>query len=659
MNLTHTRAREWIHRSLVEPLAPEEQAILDGHLAACLECSAYQASLIPLSHRLQAGLSQRWPAPDWIPAELHRRMSRINEKLRGNRMTQRITNLTRQIAFTAGLVILLAGLAFAITRLRPQPAGGPLPAPISIDSPVPVAHSPEPSDLTPTSLPWPTATPWLEIPYTVAAGDTCSSIASFFNVSVESIVEINGLTQACDNLHIGQVIKIPQLAATPTPEGASTYKVIPGDTCRSLAQFFDISVESLIAVNGLAPDCSNLFVGQDLLILAPTPTPLPVPVNSDTAAGPVQITSLRMFDTLNGWAVGHIQGEEPTFDRVLRTRDGGLTWANLSPSRQLSSNITPLGDSIAASFLDDTHGWAVYYFNRQNREPSAEIPAAPFVWYTSDGEWWNASQPLDLEGVSPEYFIPDPPVFSDPQNGWLLVHVGVGMSHDYVLFFNTTDGGQTWSRIADPLQAGSFPQGCHKSGMAFPNSSVGWLTGDCGGVIAGVFLYQTTDAGQNWAAVSLPEPPGVEGIYSQPTQICASSAPQFFNPQEGSLMVVCRNFEDNTSQGWLYSTPDSGSTWQITPLPAPEGSLSRLDPQTAWYLTQPGDISIPAELFHTQDAGQTWTSLGQPGENGSTPTFIDPSTGWMFSTLQEPSLLLTTQDGGQTWQVINPSIREP
>lgn len=45
--------------------------------------------------------------------------------------------------------------------------------------------------------------------YTVASGDSCSTIAASFGVPVAQLISLNGIDADCKNLKIGQVIKIP------------------------------------------------------------------------------------------------------------------------------------------------------------------------------------------------------------------------------------------------------------------------------------------------------------------------------------------------------------------------------------------------------------------------------------------------------------------
>jgi LysM repeat protein len=45
--------------------------------------------------------------------------------------------------------------------------------------------------------------------YVVQAGDTCSDIADAHGVDVKQLIALNGLSAACDDLDIGQVLRLP------------------------------------------------------------------------------------------------------------------------------------------------------------------------------------------------------------------------------------------------------------------------------------------------------------------------------------------------------------------------------------------------------------------------------------------------------------------
>jgi LysM repeat protein len=81
--------------------------------------------------------------------------------------------------------------------------------------------SPTPTDTQLATLA-PTMTEQPPFPYTIQAGDTCGAIAYQFHVSVQSLILLNNLSAACTNLAVGQKLMIPYPTATPAPLPTST-----------------------------------------------------------------------------------------------------------------------------------------------------------------------------------------------------------------------------------------------------------------------------------------------------------------------------------------------------------------------------------------------------------------------------------------------------
>ncbi len=107
---------------------------------------------------------------------------------------------------------------------------------------------------------------------------------------------------------------------TPLPDGQIFYLVQAGDTCGRIALFHNISVEQLREQNpSINQDCSNLQVGQKLLIAlagpgapsmtaGPSPTPAPPTVTPTPFAGTTEICVL-LYNDLNGDALR--EADEP------------------------------------------------------------------------------------------------------------------------------------------------------------------------------------------------------------------------------------------------------------------------------------------------------------------------------------------------------------
>lgn len=116
---------------------------------------------------------------------------------------------------SSGLLILALALLAACTAAgegpeTPTPATTPMPSPA--DSPAPPSPTPVPTpDPTPTPAPTPQG-----FEYTVENGDTLSSIAERFGVSVQAIVDANGIADP-SFIRVGQVLLIPGTAGPPSP----------------------------------------------------------------------------------------------------------------------------------------------------------------------------------------------------------------------------------------------------------------------------------------------------------------------------------------------------------------------------------------------------------------------------------------------------------
>ena len=96
------------------------------------------------------------------------------------------------------------------------------------------------------------------VTYIVKKGDSLYKIANSFNISVDSIKEINNLKN--NNLSIGQILKIP----TSVGQNGITYTVKYGDNLYSIARKYNTTVDSIKRKNNLS---SNLLsVGQKLII---------------------------------------------------------------------------------------------------------------------------------------------------------------------------------------------------------------------------------------------------------------------------------------------------------------------------------------------------------------------------------------------------------
>lgn len=259
----------------------------------------------------------------------------------------RMPQVTLSLPLVLGLAILLlvigAGAVFAVL----QSLNGETPVISSpTETPTPTATATLTLTPTPSNTPTlePTWTPLPPIEYKVAPNDTCISIAYAFNVSVNSIVVLNGLPATCDTLSIGQVLLIPQPTPTPSPMPTNTlnpteiaaqecdkieYEVKEGDALSAIAANYAVSVASVRAYNGLTSDV--VYVGQKLIIplceqMLETATPTPIPpyaaANLLLPADGASYTNPDEIITLQWASVGELRENEAYAVTVEDVTDG-------------------------------------------------------------------------------------------------------------------------------------------------------------------------------------------------------------------------------------------------------------------------------------------------------------------------------------------------
>lgn len=389
--------------------------------------------------------------------------------------------------------------------------------------------------------------------------------------------------------------------------------------------------------------------------LAPTVTA--APASTATLAAPavpasqtkVSISYIHMLDIANGWGIGKTAASPA--DQILRTADGGVTWQNVTPEAALKSASNP-DQAATGFFLDLKDAWVT--FHDRGPAPSQQIPA---VFFTQDGgKTWKTGAPLNFTNLPQDYYIPSDIAFVDANTGWLFIHLGAGMMHDYFALFGTTDGGQNWKRLVDPARENGLPMSCYKSGMVFTDAKNGWVAGSCEGVAAGVYFYRTADGGASWSLVNLPAPAEKPAAFTDQQAACGSDIPQFLTPSTGMVPVMCSFLNDNTHQAWLYTTQDGGKTWKANPLPQPYGRQDFASPGAGWWLGRAQqDASGGNQLYFTQNAGQSWKELTKTIWDGQLD-FLNETTGWVAATAGDAVALVKTINGGATWQELQPVI---
>jgi photosystem II stability/assembly factor-like uncharacterized protein len=366
-----------------------------------------------------------------------------------------------------------------------------------------------------------------------------------------------------------------------------------------------------------------------------------------------------MLDASLGWAVGQVNSD--LNDHLMFTGDGGTTWHERSPLDAFQG-APASGLAATAFFASASQAWAVYA-----GRPGESAPAELTVWHTTDGgQNWQPGGPLDLSGLPAEFAIPsDLGFLPDNLHGWVMLHLGAGMSHDYIAVFTTDNSGKTWQRVVDSTMTGNITGAdqswdlmtCPKSGLAFSDPSTAWLSGDCPGLITNLFLYRSVDAGKTWTQVNLIPPDGQPSdLFSNGNQGCGVPVLAYTSPRTLYIPVHCSNYTANTSMAWLYASHDGGQSFIARPLPMPYGNFYFIDLNWGWLLgTVKNDPTLPANLYVTSDGGRSWTPLTPTNWQGI-PDFVDANTGWVAATHADVAALVFSKTGGKSWGALAPML---
>jgi photosystem II stability/assembly factor-like uncharacterized protein len=390
-----------------------------------------------------------------------------------------------------------------------------------------------------------------------------------------------------------------------------------------------------------APSAAPVPATETPTPIAPIPTAPTPPVNviqHYPSGQEFTVTKIHMVDATHGWATGSLGAQ--VGDHVLFTTDGGNTWKDVTPPAPAAA--TDQHNAAIGYFQDVNNAWVTYFIGG-----GTPVPGSPVVWRTTDGgATWTASQSLDVSGLS-EIFVPTVMQFVD-ESGWMLVHVGAGMNHDYVAIYRSNDAGKVWNRLIDPYIDGGI-QSCTKNGMLFTDATHGWLTVDCNGVKSGAFMYKSTDAGSSWQEVDLPEPGSYPGIFSTNAPVaCGTYNLFFFGNDLGHLSVNCRDFQGTQINYtyFIYTTQDGGSTW--TSALYPGEALYFVSADTGWALA--------AKIQLTTDGGKTWKPISDVTWNAQFD-FISEQIGWVIAQADNQMALVKSDNGGARWSILVPSVK--
>jgi photosystem II stability/assembly factor-like uncharacterized protein len=267
--------------------------------------------------------------------------------------------------------------------------------------------------------------------------------------------------------------------------------------------------------------------------------------------------------------------------------------------------------------------------------------------------------------------------FYGSETGW-IIHVGGQVS-------KTTDSGETWSLAA------TINTSARLRCVGFATAERGWIgvLGDCGTIGVGdAFLYETTDGGTAWTAVTNvpePKPDGLCGIWvvnesvvyacgrycSTPRVIKTTDAGASWTTIDMSTyadgLVDCRFFDEQTGivvgrlvddgsglpRGVILATTDGGATWTTKLVTTDEDrfcwKISFPTREVGYVSVQHAIAAQEMVVLKTTDGGVTWEEKPFPVPDYNFMQgigFATPDIGWVGGMITTYG----TTDGGLTWQ---------
>lgn len=227
----------------------------------------------------------------------------------------------------------------------------------------------------------------------------------------------------------------------------------------------------------------------------------------------------------------------------------------------------------------------------------------------------------------------------------------------------TKDGGVSWQSLNMPVWSDSDP--LYWQGVQFVSEQTGFLYGSWligGGLYAGgtenFILFKTTDGGNSWTPLAQPIP--AEGFAS-------ISALHFFNANQGVVTLVTglgySLVKTSDDGGASWQTRDTLTYWNSAEHFTPDGNGVAIR-----YRHDFQNHTNQFYLYTIADFGKTWTEVGVPGIGAAWLElrkglwfdgilFVDDAVAYRIRTEQNAlgqadneHFLDKSTDGGTTWQ---------
>jgi LysM repeat protein len=329
--------------------------------------------------------------------------------------------------------------------------------------------------------------------YTVAAGDTVSSIAGRYGLSTASVLAVNGLSWK-SLIFPGQVLKLSSPAATsPTaaPAPAVTpggrYTIVAGDTIGAIAARYGVTTDAVLGANGLTRS-SIIYPGQTIAIPAGATPGIQAPSIQTVAAvtpiaPPVAPAAGTSYTIKSGDTISAIAGRFGTTSSALLAANGLTASSMIYAGRTLTipgaAGVTPAANPATGMTAEmAANARTIIQVGRRLDVPDRGIVIALAAAAQESGLLDLGSGDRDSVGVFQQR----------PSTGWGTRDELMDVGYAAQLFYggpNNPNAGITrglldipgWqsmsvTQAAQAVQISAFPDAYAK----WESSATGWLT---------------------------------------------------------------------------------------------------------------------------------------------------------------------------------------
>lgn len=343
----------------------------------------------------------------------------------------------------------------------------------------------------------------------------------------------------------------------------------------------------------------------------------------------------NMIDKKYGWAISK--------EGILKTQDGGDTWASITPKginlsgKEYITNKKFDNKSLFHTFLDKEIGFIAY--KEKNKIKIFKTFDGGLKWEETilniDNNWDTETLEVNIDIINAkEAFVMITP---SKTSNYLDIEV-----------YKTNDSGSHWKKITQNVidslnNKDNFYNIEGITGIKFINNAMGWYTVR-GEKTKYPFIYNTKDGGITWEIQNL----NVPTEYSNIKEYNINTFPPKFSKDNKQGYLPVEFMSKNKSSMVFYKTTDGGLTWNPSIPLEVQGDIEIIygvDNDGILWIVDGGGNKIYRIFYNDSNVNEITTEINLKGRKVQ---FIDKNTGILVL----DGVLYKTKDKGITWEVV-------